>query len=103
LGNVDFGNLFVVLKNGASGASYITLEAAKGDGAVTMNIGVFLNVVIAFFIVAFAVFLMIKAINKLRKTQEAPAAPVTTKDCPFCFTKIPVQAVKCPNCTADLK
>ncbi|MCL1901928.1 MAG: large-conductance mechanosensitive channel protein MscL [Endomicrobia bacterium] len=103
LGNIDFSNLFIVLKDGVSGSyPYHTLEAARQAGAVTLNIGTFINVVISFLIVAFAVFLMIKGINKL-KIEHEEAAPVTTKECPFCFTQIPVKAVKCPNCTSDLK
>lgn len=103
LGNVDFTNLFIVLKHGASDpeAHYATLAAAQQAGAVTMNIGLFINTAISFVIVAFSVFLMIKGINKLKKAPVPP--PVNTKECPFCFTNIPVKAVKCPNCTADIK
>ncbi|MCL2484904.1 MAG: large conductance mechanosensitive channel protein MscL [Endomicrobia bacterium] len=104
LGNVDFTNLFVVLKHGkgsVEGAHYLTLAAAQQAGAITINIGIFLNTAISFIIVAFCVFLLIKGINKLK---HAPAPkPVNTKSCPFCFTDIPLKAIKCPNCTADLK
>lgn len=102
LGNVDFTNLFVVLKDGPGGpADYATLEAAKAAGAVTINFGMFINTLISFIIVAFCVFLMIKGINRLKKAPVPP--PPNTKDCPYCFTSIPQKAVKCPNCTADLK
>ena len=101
LGNVDFTNLFIVLKHGASQQDYATLEAAKQAGAVTLNIGVFINTAISFLIIAFAVFLMIKAINNFKKANEP--APIVSKECPFCFTSIPIKAVKCPNCVSDLK
>lgn len=101
LGNVDFSNLFIVLKEGAEGIDYHTLAAAQQAGAVTINIGIFINTFISFIIVAFCVFLMIKAINKL-KGKPAPV-PANTKLCPFCSTEIPLKAIKCPNCTADLK
>ncbi len=102
LGNVDFSNLFIVLKHGKDSAeSYVSLAAAQQAGAITINVGLFLNTAISFVIIAFAVFLMIKALNKL-KSAPVPA-PVNTKECPFCFTAIPVKAVKCPNCTVDLK
>lgn len=105
LGNVDFSNLFVVLKEGSTAAGpYATLAAAKAAGAVTINLGLFTNAIISFLIVAFAVFMMIKSINKLQKKPElaAPAAP-TTKSCHYCFTDIPVQATRCPHCTSNLE
>lgn len=105
LGNVDFSNLFVVLKEGATAAGpYTTLAAAKAAGAVTINLGLFTNAVISFLIVAFAVFMMIKSINKLQRKPEpeAPSAP-TTKSCNYCFTEIPVQATRCPHCTSNLE
>ena len=101
LGNVDFTNLFVVLKHGADNASYSTLAAAQSAGAVTINIGTFINTLISFMIIAFCVFMMIKGINKL-KSAPVPV-PVDKKDCPFCFSSISVKALKCPNCTSDLK
>ncbi len=102
LGNVDFTNLFVVLKEGAKAAGpYETLTAAKAAGAVTINYGVFINAIIAFLIVAFAVFLIVRAANRLQPV-EATAAP-TTKDCPYCRTPIPLAATRCPNCTSDLR
>ncbi len=101
LGNVDFSNLFITLKHGADGAEYATLAAAQQAGAVTINIGLFINVLISFIIVAFCVFILIKGINRL-KSKPVPA-PVNTKECPYCFTAIHLKAVKCPNCTSELK
>lgn len=100
LGGVDFTNFFVVLKNGASAAPYKALAEAQAAGAVTINYGVFLNAVISFLIVAFAVFLLIKGINRLRREQEA--APATTKECPFCCSTIAIRATRCPHCTSAL-
>lgn len=103
LGNVDFSNLFIVLKSGAETAAYTTVAEAQGAGAVTLNYGVFINTIISFVIVAFAVFILIRQINRIRRTEEpAPAAP-TTRDCPFCFSAVPIKAVRCPHCTSDLQ
>ena len=103
LGNVDFSNLFILLKEGAKAPGpYASLAVAKAAGAVTMNLGVFINTIISFVIVAFAIFLLIKSINKLNK-QEAPPAVPTTKDCPFCMVSIPIKATRCPHCTSELK
>ena len=102
LGNVDFANLFVVLKDGITAAApYASLADAKKAGAVTINYGVFINSMISFVIVAFAVFMLIKNINRLKK-EEAPAAP-TTKDCPYCASSIALKATRCPHCTSELK
>jgi len=101
LGNVDFSNLFIVLKDGANAAApYASLAAAKQAGAVTMNIGVFINTIISFLIVASAIFVLIRSVNKLHKKQED--AP-TTQDCPYCLMSIPLKATRCGHCTADLK
>jgi large conductance mechanosensitive channel len=104
LGNVDFSNLFIVLKQGATVAGpYATLADAGAAGAVTLNYGMFINTVISFLIVSFSVFFVIKNINRLKRKEEvAPAAP-TTKECSFCFSQVPIKAVKCPYCTSDLK
>lgn len=108
LGKVDFTNLFIVLKEGATAAPYISLDAAQKAGAVTLNVGLFINALISFTIVAFAVFILIKGINELqakidRKEKAAEKAKEPeTKTCPFCCTEIPVHAVKCPHCTSDL-
>lgn len=105
LGNVDFSNLFVVLKDGTKAAApYATLAAAKDAGAVTVNLGLFINTVISFLIVAFAVFMMIKAVSKMKRQEEAPlAAAPTIKTCSFCYSEIPVQATRCPHCTSQLE
>jgi large conductance mechanosensitive channel len=102
LGGVDFSDLFITLKEGATAGPYATLAAAQAAGAVTIGYGVFMNAVISFLIVAFAVFLLIKGINKLQREKEEPAAEPTTKECPKCFTAIPVKATRCPNCTSDI-
>ncbi|WP_347355906.1 large conductance mechanosensitive channel protein MscL [Bdellovibrio sp.] len=94
LGKVDFSNLFVAL----NGESYATLDAAKQAGVATLNYGIFLNFVLDFLIVAFAIFLIVKAANKMQKAPEA--APASTKECPECCSQIPVKARKCPNCTS---
>ena len=101
IGGVDFSNLFITLKEGAKAAGpYATLAAAKDAGAVTMNIGLFINTLISLVIVGFAIFMVVKAISKLQK-QPQPADP-TTKECPQCCTEIPVKASRCPNCTSEL-
>ena len=100
MGNVDFANLYVVLKEGAAAAApYASLADAKKAGAVTINYGVFINSVISFLIVAFAVFMLIRNINRLQR--EAPVE-VTTKECPFCTSLIPLKATRCPLCTSEL-
>jgi len=104
LGNIDFSNLFVVLKEGAKGAGpYASLAEAKAAGAVTINYGFFINTVISFLIVAFSVFVLIRAINRLRRQEQAPPPAPTTKECPYCFSNIPIKATRCPQCTSDLK
>ena len=102
LGGVDFSSLYVLLAPGTPAGPYASLAQAQAAGAVTLNYGLFVNRIVGFLIVAFALFLVIRSINKLKK-QPAPApAPPATKDCPFCTTAIPVKAVRCPNCTSDL-
>ena len=104
LGNVDFSNVFILLKQGAKAAGpYASVAEAKAAGAVTMNIGVFINTVISFVIVAFAIFLLIRGVNQLKRKQETPAAVPTTKDCPRCMVSIPIKATRCPHCTSELK
>lgn len=103
LGGVDFSDLFITLKEGVEVAGpYATLAAAQEAGAVTMSYGLFVNAVISFLIVAFAVFLLIKGINNLQREQEAPPAEPTEKECTHCFSSIPIKAIRCPNCTSDL-
>lgn len=103
LGKVDFANLFVVLKEGTTAAPYVSLAAAKEAGAVTLNLGVFINTVINFLIIALAVFLAVRWINRQKKKAEEPAAAPTTKECPFCFSAVPIKATRCPFCTSNLK
>ncbi len=103
LGGVDFSELFVVVKEGTTAAPYATLEAAKTAGAVTINYGLFVNTVISFVIVAFAIFMLIRALNKLKREEEAAPAEPTTKDCTFCCTSVPIKATRCPHCTSQLE
>jgi len=99
LGKVDFANLFISL----SGKSFSSLQEAKAAGAATLNYGLFFNTILDFVIVAFAIFLMIKQINRLKSEQTpAPAAPAA-KECSFCFSMIPIKATRCPQCTSELK
>ena len=98
LGKVDFSNLYLNL----SGGTFASLADAKKAGAATLNYGLFVNQVIDFVIVAFAIFLMVKAMNRMKRA-EVPAVAVTTKDCPFCATPIPLAAKRCPHCTSELK
>lgn len=99
LGGVDFSNFFLVIKDGAAPGPYAALVDAQNAGAVSINYGVFINKIISFVIVAFAVFMLVKGMNKIHHKEEA--AP-TTKDCPRCFSAIPLQATRCPFCTTDL-
>jgi large conductance mechanosensitive channel len=104
LGGVDFSELFLTLKDGATVASpYATLAAAKAAGAVTINVGLFLNAVISFTIVAFAVFLLVKGINRLKREEVAPPAAPSTKECTYCFSAIPIKATRCPHCTSQVE
>lgn len=104
LGKVDFSNWFVVIHKGADGASnFTTMAEAQAAGATTLNLGLFLNSVISFLIVAACIFMLIKAINQLNKPAPAPAAAPTTKKCPFCCSEIAIEATKCPHCTSELK
>ncbi len=99
MGQVDFANLFVDL----SGKAPESLAKAKELGAPTINYGMFLNTIIDFVIVAFVLFLVIRAMNQLKKKDEAPPAVPTTKDCPHCLSSIPIKATRCAHCTAELK
>jgi large conductance mechanosensitive channel len=102
MGNVDFSDIFLLLKDGTKApAPYATLAEAQTAGAVTMNVGLFVNSIITFLIVAFAVFLLVRAANRM-KPPEAAAAP-STKDCPHCRMAIPVGATRCPHCTSELR
>jgi large conductance mechanosensitive channel len=110
LGKVDFANLFVVIKEGATAGPYASLAAAQAAGAVVISYGVFINTVINFIIIAAVVFFVIvrpiARMNARQKAKEAAAtapAAVTTKTCPFCQSTIPIKATRCPNCTSELK
>lgn len=104
LGKTDFSNLFMVLKEGTTlPGPYLTIADAKKAGAVTMNIGLFINTVINFIILAFAVFMVVRSLNAMKRQEAASAAEPTTKECPFCCSAIAIKAVRCPNCTAELK
>ena len=102
LGNVDFANLFIVLKSGAAAGPYASLSAAQEAGAVTINYGAFINTIISFLIVGFAVFFLVKGINRLKRKKEEPPAEPDTKECPFCFSSISIKATRCPHCTSEL-
>lgn len=97
LGKLDFSNLFINL----SGLPYPSLAMAKAAGAPTINYGVFVNTVIDFVIIALVIFLMIKQVNRL-KAKPQPVPP-NTKECPFCYTSIPIKATRCPNCTSVIE
>lgn len=97
LGKVDFSSLFISL----NGQTYASLTEAQAAGAPTLNYGLFINAIIDFLIVAFVIFLLIRGINRMHKP--VPAAASTTKECPYCFTNIPVKATRCPNCTSELE
>lgn len=98
LGGVDFSNLFVTLGEG----TYPTLQAAKDAGAATINYGVFLNAVINFLIIAFTLFLVVKALNRMKREAPAPAPAPTERECPQCATMIPIRAKRCPHCTSTV-
>ncbi len=102
VGNIDFSQMMIVLQQGATPGPYASLAAAKEAGAVTLNFGLFLNAIVSFLIVAFAVFLVIRAINRLKRKEEVAAPAPTTKDCPFCTSSIPINAKRCPFCTSEL-
>lgn len=104
LGKVDFSNLYFQIY--PHGTSYPSLDAAKAAGAVTINYGAFINTIISFLIVACAIFAVIKAMNTLKDKmckKEAAEEVATTKECPYCYTCIPIKATRCPNCTSELQ
>jgi len=107
LGKVDFQNLFAVIKEGTTPGPYASLALAKAAGAVSINYGIFINTIITFLIIAAVVFFFIvRPIARMNARQAAKAAPApaapTTKECPFCYTQIPIKATRCPNCTSPL-
>ena len=104
LGNVDFANLFVVLKEGLTPGPYASLAAAQAAGAVTINYGTFINTVVNLLILAAVVlFLIVRPVARMQARKKAEEPAPTTKECPYCFTSIPIQATRCPNCTSELK
>lgn len=102
LGKVDFSNLFLLLREGGIAGPYGSLADAQTAGAVTINYGMFINTVISFVIIAFAVFLLIRGINRLQREEASPAEP-TTKECPYCISDIPLKANRCPYCTSQIE
>ncbi|SEM58538.1 large conductance mechanosensitive channel [Syntrophus gentianae] len=105
LGSADFTNLFLIVKEGATPGPFATLADAHKAGAVTINYGLFINTIVNFLIVAFALFLVIRNMNEIRRRTEKPAAEAapTTKECPYCLSSIAIKATRCPNCTSELK
>ncbi len=101
LKNVNFSNFFIVLKKGSTPGPYASLIQAQTAGAITLNYGLFLNTIISFFIIAFVVFFIVRAINRLKRA-DAAAAVSNTKECPFCMSTIPIKAIRCPYCTTEL-
>ncbi|NJD18348.1 MAG: large-conductance mechanosensitive channel protein MscL [Gemmatimonadetes bacterium] len=102
IGDIDFQDIMLVLREGSTPGPYATLAAAKEAGAVTLNMGMFINAAVSFTIVAFAVFLLVKGINRLKREEAPPPAPPTTKECPFCASAIPLKAKRCPHCTSEV-
>lgn len=103
LGNVDFGNLYWVIHHGPTLGDYASLAAAQADGAVTFNYGKFIMALINFLIVAFAVFLMVRMINKMRRPKEVKPGEPTTKECPYCKSSISIKASRCAFCTSQIE
>lgn len=103
LGNADFADQFLVLQQGTTPGPYATLEAATEAGAVTINYGVFVNTVVSFLIIAFAIFLVIKQMNRLQRAEPDQPPTPTTKNCPECLSVIPLGAKRCAFCTALLE
>ncbi|KPJ60151.1 MAG: mechanosensitive ion channel protein MscL [Latescibacteria bacterium DG_63] len=103
LGNVDFTNMFALLRQGATAGPYASLADAQTAGAVTINYGVFINTIISFVIIAFSVFLIIRYLNRLKRKEEAPPEEPTTRECPYCFSAIPLKATRCAFCTSELQ
>jgi len=97
-GGINFENWFISL----DGSKYATLAEAQEAGAATLNFGVFINAIIYFIIIAFCIFMMVKAINKMNRKPEEPEAAPTTKVCPFCKSEVPIEATRCPHCTSEL-
>lgn len=103
LGGTDFTDLFIVLKAGAPPAPYPTLVEARAAGALTLNYGAFLTVILNFLIVAGVIFLVVRAVERLHRKAEAAPPPPSMKECSYCLTQIPVKASRCPACTSQLR
>ena len=108
VGDVNFSNLFVVLKEGATPGPYASLADAKAAGAVTINYGVFILAIVSLIIIGFVVFLIVRNVNRLRRRMEAPEVEVppaepVTKQCPYCFSTVHIRASRCPHCTSELE
>jgi large conductance mechanosensitive channel len=103
LGNVDFSNLFLVIKEGTTPGPFATVAAANEAGAVTLNYGLFVNTIVNFLIIALAIFFVVRGINNLRRKEEAPPPEPTTKECPLCLSTVPIKATRCGHCTSELK
>jgi len=102
LGRVDFTDLYITLKQGAEIGPYASLTEARAAGAVTVNYGLFVNSVVNFLVVALAMFLLVRGVNRLQEREEAPPAQPATKECPYCLSVIPLKATRCPHCTSRL-
>lgn len=103
IGGIDFSNFYLVLKEGSAPGPYAALADAKAVGAVTVNYGIFLNALISFMIMAFAVFMLIKSLTSMRGKPEPPAPVPAVKECPYCCSTIPLKASRCPECTSQLE
>jgi large conductance mechanosensitive channel len=102
LGNVDFQDLFVVIRSGTPGPPYATVDLAQQAGAVTVNYGLFINSVVSFLLVAIAIFMLVRVMNRMR-AERAEAPMPSTKACPHCAMQIPLAATRCPHCTSTLE
>ena len=100
-GGLDFSNKFVVLRDAPGGGVFTTAADAAKAGAVTWNYGVFVTLIVNFLIVAFSIFLLVRALNKMRQPAPGAAAPVS-KECPYCTMTIPIKATRCPHCTSEM-
>jgi len=103
LGNVSFSNLFAVVKPGDVPGPYLTPDAAAEAGAVTINYGMFIDNIVSFLIVAFAVFLLVRGLMRMQQKEEAAPPPPDKKECPYCLTKVAIKATRCSSCTSELK
>jgi len=103
LGNVTFSDLFITLSAGDPAGPYLTQQAAADAGAVTINYGIFIDNIVRFLIVAFALFMLVKGINQLKRKEETAPPPPDRKDCPFCCSTVAIKATRCPSCTSELE